>query len=401
MPTTATSQPSDVLEYLTGTPQTVKALAAAASLSTTKVQAMLEALAPENVVVRVELGSVTAYRRPTTLEEFTRAVSNRPTEERVRVTMTYPAAHFVVSALDLFTRMGIGQLTEISSMARWEQLRNSAGNPVDDNRIQRMESLLQDAKSSVLGFAAGASLGIHHPKVNPVVLRCYQVQRGLRHRMAWDADARTTHSTWHQEPSFSGADSVLVLTVDGPTPGTKALLLELSTEDARAVELALNFYAQVLQGNLDALLELGHKEILITKEGLPLSEEQLQMLGDICKHAASALRPGVLETVRSTVAPVAPAMHALASSLHSVVAKLSQSVQLGVNTELAMAVELTSSNKFSPSLDEVPASVMLSFKKNRYRVIGPSQLGKGMAILAEAFQIQTAIAKARGFAPKF
>lgn len=392
MPTSVQHLASALVPFLTSAPQTAEQVAHASAQPVPDVQNSLAALVDDHVIVCTAHSGVSTYRKPSPLEEFQRAMEDRPTMERIRVALTFPAAYLVVLGLDLFTRMGIGQLTEISDMARMDSLTNTGGKPLDINRLGRLEDLLQETKRHVLGFSSGASMGIHNPKVNPFVTRAYQVMRAMRHRMAWDENPASGHSTWHQEPSFDGNRPTLALTTT--TTAGPMLTLELSEDEARAVEMALHFHAQILNGNFDALLELGRKEVLKTNMGLPLSEKQLVTLASYCRELSATLKPPVLQSPGSGANEVAVSLDALAKSLHSVTAKLSAEEVIQPDTKLEMSVKRSASNEFDVLLVDIPANAMLSYKGGKFRLIGPSTVGKGVAILAETYQIQTAIAKA-------
>jgi len=128
------------------------------------------------------------------------------------LTMDEKTFDLLVWALDLYSRIYLGQLEEVL----WT-IQNDPAFPTKDlsRRIVQLEALAQlvqlaqrplqsDAlddkykvanfardllnvvRALVTGFPAGASYGIHSPEVDDRARQAYDIQQVIRHRLAWD-----------------------------------------------------------------------------------------------------------------------------------------------------------------------------------------------------------------------
>lgn len=80
----------------------------------------------------------------------------------------------LINALDLYTRVGIGQFEEVARV--YMGLGNS-------NR--QLEYYLTAAKVSV-GHPKNGSFGIHNPNVRDEFRQAFDIKQVIRHRLAWD-----------------------------------------------------------------------------------------------------------------------------------------------------------------------------------------------------------------------
>jgi hypothetical protein len=97
---------------------------------------------------------------------------------KYNITVDEHQARILVAALDLYTRIGIGQFTEIVRVYNYEW---KTPVPVVDRLVDAM-----NAAKQVIGFGPGASYGIHSPDVHDVFRRAYDIQCVIRHRLAFD-----------------------------------------------------------------------------------------------------------------------------------------------------------------------------------------------------------------------
>jgi hypothetical protein len=111
---------------------------------------------------------------------------NSSSEPMLQLTLPAATAHIVVDALDLYSRVGLGQLDEISSLARFGLLTNADGNAPSEDALDDAEAYLKQAKRSLFGFESNASHGIFSPKVNERFRTAWGVLKAIRHRLAWD-----------------------------------------------------------------------------------------------------------------------------------------------------------------------------------------------------------------------
>ena len=95
----------------------------------------------------------------------------------VNLELTEEQAHVVSKALDIYSRLGIGQLNMISEMVREEFIPFSNGQ-FDFERAKNVEQAINAAKS-LLGFSPGASLGIGNANVDIKAHRAFEIKKVL------------------------------------------------------------------------------------------------------------------------------------------------------------------------------------------------------------------------------
>lgn len=101
------------------------------------------------------------------------------------ITLSLSPAHAdaVRRALDVYIRLGLGQLEAVGHLVRDEVI-PVCGDHTQHRRAataeacDRVDALLRDAKQ-VLGFRAAASLSIHHPHVAAVCTAAYAALQQL------------------------------------------------------------------------------------------------------------------------------------------------------------------------------------------------------------------------------
>lgn len=114
------------------------------------------------------------------------ATSTASSEQMLQLTMPAATAHIVVDALDLYSRVGLGQLEEISSLARFGLLTNANGDAPSNDALEDAEVYLRQTKRALFGFESNASHGIFSSKVNDRFRTAWGVLKAVRHRLAWD-----------------------------------------------------------------------------------------------------------------------------------------------------------------------------------------------------------------------
>lgn len=127
-------------------------------------------------------------------------LSNPLPEKTVQVTMPAATAQVVVDALDLYSRVGLGQLDEITSLARFGLLKNAKGESPSDDDLEEAEAHLKQVKRTLFGFEPGASHGIFSPKINSRFKDAWAVLKAIRHRLAWDRNPDGGIQVSYDEP---------------------------------------------------------------------------------------------------------------------------------------------------------------------------------------------------------
>jgi len=114
------------------------------------------------------------------------APSKSNSEPVLQVTMPATTAQVVVDALDLYSRVGLGQLDEITAMARFGMLANAKGEAPSEDALADAEIYINQAKKALFGFESSASHGIFSEKINDRFRVAWGVLKAIRHRLAWD-----------------------------------------------------------------------------------------------------------------------------------------------------------------------------------------------------------------------
>ncbi|MCL4722889.1 MAG: hypothetical protein KJZ90_01240 [Rhodocyclaceae bacterium] len=121
--------------------------------------------------------------------------------KKVILTLTPEQAVAVRDALDLYSRICIGQIEEIGQLVRFGTvpMRKPADMPremADADRCEEIARLLNGVKT-VLGYSISGSNGIGHPHVDASGHRAYEVKKVLAKALAEHRDPA---------PQFRGVD---------------------------------------------------------------------------------------------------------------------------------------------------------------------------------------------------
>lgn len=106
--------------------------------------------------------------------------------EKVQITLTAEQADVVKKALDLYTRMSLGQMHVIDEMVRQQEIPANPNKPEIQARQARYDEISHYCKGikAALGFNHGESLGIGHRHVPLAGLRAYEVRAVLAKTLA-------------------------------------------------------------------------------------------------------------------------------------------------------------------------------------------------------------------------
>lgn len=110
-----------------------------------------------------------------------------------KLTLTEKQAHIVITALDLYTRIGIGQIErvmELFSEVYWKDIPN----------VERARQLVLEFKEALTGYPMNASHGIHSDKVRDTFRAAYDITQVLRHAVAWGAKPEGGIEIWFDKP---------------------------------------------------------------------------------------------------------------------------------------------------------------------------------------------------------
>lgn len=105
-----------------------------------------------------------------------------PSDAAYTITVNENHIQVILAALDLFARIGVGQFDEVLHVY-------DRGAKLADELRTRMRDGLSYVKS-VVGHPPNGSHGIHQPEVDDDFRIACDIQRVIRHRLAWDRDPK-------------------------------------------------------------------------------------------------------------------------------------------------------------------------------------------------------------------
>lgn len=389
--------PALLLKSITHEPAKPSALATALGVSRATVHRKLEALLAEGLVVKIGDGPTAAYRLPSAQEAVARADALRP-DGLVRLVLDKRSAWAARESLELFTRIGIGQLEEIEHDARMQSI--SADDPYE--KLEQLKQLVFSFKRLTTGMPPHASFGIYNPKVPVQVTKAWALMKALRHRIAWDQTPEGSIGVWHDEPMFE-EDQLPGLSVLSDTPGEDGkptrYLIEMPREAVALLGQAAKMALRLRIHDFSVLMEL-------VNDGLIRHTEHAS-LGDTDKAAAAQLT-AAMQAVMLGDADASPNV-ALGKSeerlLHLVKAceafdGSTERVVASFEPEGLIEVYPLTDSPIAVTLDSLPEGMLLNFKGGMYRVIAPRGEDDLLTVIAESRSLQTVIQMAKNLSGK-
>ena len=108
--------------------------------------------------------------------------------------MTKEQAEILVKALDLYSRIGIGQFEEILNHPTWQK--RSFSSEVDYKDLREAEYFIANVKQLIIGQSHGGpgmSVSEEHNRI------AYDILQVIQHRLAWDEKPEgDTHVKFHE-----------------------------------------------------------------------------------------------------------------------------------------------------------------------------------------------------------
>ena len=96
------------------------------------------------------------------------------------ITCTEQQARTIAEALELYTRICIGQFEEIAWLVRWEIILPVEGKMVDSNDFEMVCKSLK----TMLGHPPNGSFGIAHPLVHESAKRAFEIEKQIEKALA-------------------------------------------------------------------------------------------------------------------------------------------------------------------------------------------------------------------------
>ena len=129
--------------------------------------------------------------------------SDRP----YQLSLTEKQAQVLVDALDLYSRIGMGQLTEVAHILRMNVIGNPSGT-VD--ALDAVERLTREAASLWMG-GSGGYYGITSEKISDVFRVSWDLQQVIRYRLAWDRNPKGGIQVHFDEPMKSSEEPMAII----------------------------------------------------------------------------------------------------------------------------------------------------------------------------------------------
>ena len=117
-------------------------------------------------------------------------------------------AEVLIKALDLYSRIGIGQIGEVHNILTLEPHIKSPS----ENTYQGIKNALDFVKRELFGFEAGASFAMHAPQVPDKFKVAWDLQQVIRHKLAWTANPAGGVGVSFQEPMKSSKEPLATMT---------------------------------------------------------------------------------------------------------------------------------------------------------------------------------------------
>jgi len=106
-------------------------------------------------------------------------------DKKLQVTMSLDQAQTIINALDFYSRMHMGQFSDLGHLVRMYNIHGKKSETVVNfNDYEDADyQLVQFGRA--LGFSPGASYGIYSPGVHQIARDAYSIQKHLRYVESW------------------------------------------------------------------------------------------------------------------------------------------------------------------------------------------------------------------------
>lgn len=124
----------------------------------------------------------------------------------MKIKLTDHQADVLIEALDLYSRIHLGQFEEVGYIARVYDISRNA--VVDYDAFNEFEDRIRDAKT-LLGFDRNGSYGIFNKQVNDIARVAYDMQQVLRNHLAWKRNPEGGIQVCFDVPHKTGSEDLI------------------------------------------------------------------------------------------------------------------------------------------------------------------------------------------------
>lgn len=391
---------SSIVCALSEEPQSASAVAAKVGASRATVHRKLVELAEKGLVVHGGAGKSSTYRLASPEEEVSRVRSSQPQKELVRLHMNGKMAGALRESLEIMTRIAIGQIEEITHQMRWE-----AFGPEKRFTIEQIDSAgsrIKALKHLMLDLPENASHGIFSTHNHPDIRLCWELNRIIRHRLAWDRTPSGAMGVDFDEPFSDDANIGAMFTrikAADDEQKEKGYVLEVSFDLAKLLIRSLRLQSRLVSGDIAVVVDFAAEGMMRNSKGEQIASQTLAAALTIA-HDASR----ILNFASGEKTLLAKSYEAVAEVIESTVSDNSPSVpqndfvhEIDLNKGWRLSASAATSSQLNDDivgLKDLPEGHFVRHERGSYRVIGPCDDPNYLSVLSESHSVQTAILKA-------
>lgn len=138
--------------------------------------------------------------------------NTEPANPKVHLTLTIPQARAMVEALDIYMRLGLGQVHMVAEMVADGSIPIKAGSlQIPESEVIHNVTALCKGIRQELGFQPGESYGVGNRAVSDKAHRAYEIEKVVKKALAMHDDPN---------PTFRGVnyDGLSIRYIDDPAP---------------------------------------------------------------------------------------------------------------------------------------------------------------------------------------
>ncbi|MBU2792719.1 hypothetical protein HAQ01_04690 [Acidithiobacillus thiooxidans] len=138
--------------------------------------------------------------------------NTEPADPKVHLTLTIPQARAMVAALDIFMRLGLGQVSMVAEMVADGSISIKVGSlEIPESDVIHNVAVLCNGIRRELGFQPGESYGVGNRAVSDKAHRAYEIEKVIKKALAMHDNPN---------PTFRGVDydGLSIRYTDDPAP---------------------------------------------------------------------------------------------------------------------------------------------------------------------------------------
>lgn len=108
--------------------------------------------------------------------------------KKYNLEITEEQAYIISNALDLYSRVLIGQFEEVANVITWNirKFKDIDGREISPDNMNFFKDGIEKCKEVFLNIPRHGSHGIHSPEVDDSARKSYDMHQVVRNKLAWD-----------------------------------------------------------------------------------------------------------------------------------------------------------------------------------------------------------------------